>query len=237
MIDEKTKNTFSCSEDFLNVNIEDYHDFNMEAKLIQSDNTKESDRELFFDMKVYDNQIMGEIIEKIYNFCLKGKWDICHFSNAESDNCFVTSFFKLDVYYNDYFKHFLTKIILPIIDLPNKENIIIDRAYINGHQYGSPGDFHVDGRSSPKNSGPTIMVYLNPFWDPRWNGGTLFLKESKTENGENIQHVQVVDFVPGRIVVFEPSIKHCSSDISIFSKVENITRFSLAYHTIYKNNC
>ena len=172
-----------------------------------------------------------------FHFCLKGKWDICHFSSAESDNCFVTSFFKLDVYYNDYFKHFLTKIILPIIDLPNKENIIIDRAYINGHQYGSPGGFHTDGRSSPKNSGPTIMVYINPFWDPRWNGGTLFLKESKTENGENIQNVQVVDFVPGRIVVFEPSIKHCASDISIYSKFENITRFTLAYHTIYKNNC
>ena len=236
MICEKTKNIFSCSEDFLNVNIEDYHDFNMKTKLIHSDNTKESDRKLFFDIKVYDNQIMREIIAKIHNFCLKGKWDIYHFSNAKSDNRFVTNFFMLDVYYNDYFKNFLTKIILPIIDLPNKENIIIDRAYINGHQCGSPGDFHTDGRSSPKNSGPTIIVYVNPYWDPRWNGGTLFLKESETENGENKKNFQVVDFVPGRIVVFEPSIKHCSNDISIFSKIENITRFTLAYHTIYKNN-
>ena len=159
-------------------------------------------------------------------------WDICHFSNSKSGNPLITSFFKLDVYYNNYFKNFLTKIILPIIDLPNKENIVIDRAYINGHQYGSPGDFHTDGRSSKKNSGPTIMIYSNLFWNPMWNGGTLFLKE----DGEQ-HNIEVVDFVPGRIVVFDPSIKHCASDISIYSKFENITRFTLAYHTIYKNNC
>ena len=237
MINQKTKNAFSCLEDFLNVTIEDFQDFNLKEKPFICDNTKESERTLFFDIEIYDNKIPPKIINKIYDFCLGGKWSITHFSDTDSGSPFMTSFFKLDVYYNDYFKNLLTKVILPIIKLPNKENIVIDRAYINGHQYSSPGDFHTDGRTSPKNSGPTIMIYLNPFWDPRWNGGTLFLKESKNEYQENIQNIQVSDVIPGRIVVFDPSINHCSSDISIYSKIKNITRFTLAYHTIYKNNC
>ena len=184
-----------------------------------------------FELRYIDNIIPNEILIKIYSFCKNGLWEFVHASNHNKPSIF---FFSLNVYTNIYFIEIFNKIIIPELDIINKENLIIDRAYVNGHQYGSPGNFHTDGRSSLENVGPSIIIYLNCLWNPEWNGGTMFLIENCNSG---VEEYLTINFVPGRIVVFDPHIMHCALDTSIYTKNEGITRMTLAYHTIYKNNC
>ncbi len=221
-------------EQLFTVDIEDYHNYNLKKKAYNNtDLTSSEDRKLFFKLRYIDNIIPKDIIKKIYNFCNNGLWQINHGSAKEETEKIQIYFFSLNVYNNIYFIELFYKLIIPVLDIPNKENIIIDRAYVNGHHYGIPGNFHKDGRSCIKNSGPTIMVYINYYWEPKWNGGTMFIIDEKNDTKEYL----TIDFIPGRIVVFDPNISHCALDTSIYTKIEGITRMTLAYHTIYKNNC
>jgi hypothetical protein len=221
-------------EQLFTVDIEDYHNYNFKKNISNYiDETTIKDRKNFFNLRYIDNILPNELIKKIYNFCNDGLWKINHGSSKKGTKETKVYFFSLNVYNNIYFKELFYKLILPVLDISNKENIIIDRAYVNGHQYGNPGHFHRDGRTSTKNSGPTIMVYINYYWEPTWNGGTKFMIELENDKKEYL----TIDFVPGRIVVFDPHISHCALDTSIYTKNEGITRMTLAYHTIYKNNC
>ena len=221
-------------EQLFTVDIEDYHNYNFKKKVYGNEliNCPKNYNKIKFELRYIDNIIPNEILTKIYSFCKNGLWEIDHASNDNKSKIF---FFSLNVYNNIYFIEIFNKLIIPKLDnIINKENLIIDRAYVNGHQYGSPGNFHTDGRSSLENVGPSIIIYLNCRWNPDWNGGTMFL----IENGNsNVEKYLTIDFFPGRIVVFDPHISHCALDTSIYTKSEGITRMTLAYHTIYKNNC
>jgi len=220
-------------EQLFTLDIEDCHNYNLKKKFYGNKliNCPKNYNNIKFKLRYIDNVIPSKILQKMYSFCKDGLWEIDHSSNVNKSKIF---FFSLNVYNNIYFIEIFNKLIIPKLDnINNKENLIIDRAYVNGHQYGSPGNFHTDGRSSLENIGPSIIIYLNCIWNPDWNGGTMFIIDEKNNKKEYL----TIDFIPGRIVVFDPCISHSALDTSIYTKAEGITRMTLAYHTIYKNNC
>lgn len=188
-------------------------------KRIEENNKKYEYKE--GDIQVYDNKINASIIEDIYCFCLNRQisWNL---HSSTSNN--LISFFKCDVYDNQYFHTLFYNIIIPNINYKNKDKLKICRAYINLHLPGSPGDWHSDYPGL----GPTIILYIHLKWDTRWEGQTAFYTNIEKKE------IKYVDFFPGRIALFEPNIVHRSCDLSNFATIECVRRYTLAFHTYYE---
>lgn len=191
---------------------------NLEKK-IQENNKKYEYKE--GDIQVYDNKIDKTIMEKIYNFCINREitWNL-HGSTSKN----LVNFFKCDVYDNPYFHTLFHNIIIPNITYKDKDKLKICRAYINLHLPGIPGDWHSDYPGL----GPTIILYIHFKWDTLWEGQTAFYTNFKKKE------IKYVDFVPGRIALFEPNIMHRACDLSNFAKIESVYRYTLAFHTYYE---
>ena len=175
------------------------------------------------DIKYVDDILSAEILLKIYNFCMSGKHTL--HSSRIHDNFNIT-FYNMHVSKNLYFYKLFYDVILPKIDITNKENLIIDRMYYNIHKFGSPGDWHCDDRSSI-NYGPSFLIYCNPRWDTRWEGATAFYT-----NRDNLE-IKYIDIKPGRIGIFQPYIEHRATDLSGYAVFDDVKRVTLAIHTIY----
>ena len=171
------------------------------------------------DLKIYDNKVNYNILTNITNYCqYKAIWRH-HGSHGTSDDCL---FLQHGVFDNKYFEKLFYDVIIPGIDLENKNDLKITRAYINGHTFGRTGDWHQDGPGL----GPTIMLYCNNKWDTRWEGGTFYYKNKTTHE------MIYVDYLPGRIVVHQPHLMHRACDMSGYAAVHFVNRYSLAYHTV-----
>ena len=175
------------------------------------------------DINYFDEVLSGDLINKLFNFCISGQFTLQK-SNAQDNGEF--SFYILIVMNNMYFHKLFYEIILPKLDIENKENLIIDRAYYNIHTFGSPGNWHTDGRSSLK-YGPSILIYCNPTWHTRWEGATAYYV-----NKENLE-MKYIDVKPGRIAVTSPHIEHRATDISAYAFANSVKRVTLIFHTIY----
>ena len=190
--------------------------FDTSGKIINHINSKN-------DINYVDEVLHGELINKLFKFCCSGQFTV-HKSRANEKG--ALSFFNLIVMNNMYFHKLFYEVILPKLDIENKENLIIDRAYYNIHTFGSPGNWHTDGRSSLK-YGPSILIYCNPTWHTTWEGATAYyLNKEKLE-------MKYVDVRPGRIAVTPPHIEHRATDISAYAFANSVKRVTLAFHTIY----
>lgn len=188
-------------------------------KRIQENNKKYEYQE--GDIQIYDDKINENIIYNIYKFCINPYISWNQYGST-SEN--PLSFFKCDVYDNPYFHTLFDNIVIPNIMYKNKDKLKICRAYINLHLPGSPGDWHIDCPAL----GPTIILYIHIKWDTRWGGQTAFYTNFKKKE------IKYVDFVPGRIALFEPDIMHRACDLSNFATIECVRRYTLAFHTYYE---
>jgi hypothetical protein len=188
-------------------------------KKLEEDNKKYEYQE--DDIQVYDKKINETIIKNIYHFCMNKEisWNQ-HNSNSENSMCF----FKCDVYDNLYFHTLFHNVIIPNINYKNRDKLKICRAYINLHLPGCPGDWHYDNPGL----GPTILLYIHVKWNTRWEGQTAFYINLKKKE------IKYVDFVPGRIVLFEPNIMHRACDLSNYANMECVCRYTLAFHTYFE---
>ena len=128
---------------------------------------------------------------------------------------------------NKYFELLFYNIILPNIDIENKENIKIDRAHIVGRLHNLSEFFHKDERSTIKYA-PSVYIYLNDDWKVYHEGTLSFLLDI---NNVNIHHIQNK---LGRIIVFPPNMFHKTSEISSYGLFENKMSKILEYHLIYE---
>lgn len=78
------------------------------------------------------------------------------------------------------------------------------RCYANGHTYGLDGHLHRDAK--PGEDALTALVYVNPTWRAEWAGETMFIGES----GE----CEAVTPRPGRLIVFDGTVKHVARSVS-----------------------
>lgn len=211
--------------DLVNTNPNNYQNYNnkgQESNLIKDKikNIKPYKFEEDNYLKVFKISNNDEIIHNLSSFSSKALY-----RSHQSFNKNLT-FYNCVVDENAYFYKFFKDIVLKYIDFPNKDKLEPSRSYINLHRYGYPGAWHTDGPGL----GPTILVYVNKIWDIKWQGQTGFCID-KTNN-----KVQNVDCIPGNIVVFNPNIYHRAFDVSTDAMINNVERYTLAYHTYFSDN-
>lgn len=100
----------------------------------------------------------------------------------------------------------------------SKIDLFLGDYYFSVYNKGTTTYPHTD--SSTENT-VTILVFCNTHWDEMW-GGDLKVYQ-KQESGQYLN--RVIDFVPGRIVIFDSRIEHKVLSLSSLAKMD---RFSLA---------
>jgi hypothetical protein len=86
------------------------------------------------------------------------------------------------------------------------------RAYVNGYTYGTDGYLHSDDAYTFQKYGDegiseTVIVYLNPIWDPNWAGETVLFDENK-------EIAKAVLPKPNRAFVFDSHLIHAGRAVS-----------------------
>ena len=209
------------------------------------------------DIKIYDDIIPIDILSKISNFILGYGWlygykncvdtTILNYNEEDegeekkvddsdefelSENILKNNEIEClygNVIKNTYFERLFFELILPNIDINNKKNIQIDRAFIVGRLHNLTEFFHKDERSTI-NYGPSVYVFLNENWKTYYDGSLSYILDINKIDCHHIQNKL------GRIVVFPPNIYHKTSELSSYSLFENAMSKILEFHLIYKNN-
>jgi len=187
-------------------------------------------------IKIHDDIIPLPILQNINNFCTEGVWKYNYspFIHPEETEYTIENIpepikcFSMNVINNRYFKSLFFNSILPKINIPNSDELIIDRAFITGQLHGLSQNFHKDERSSIK-YGPSVYVFLNKLWKPYYDGSLVFILDDNEPT--NTAHVENNY---GRMVIFPPNIYHKTCEISAYGLVENAFSSILQYHLIYK---
>ena len=77
-------------------------------------------------------------------------------------------------------------------------DLVVDRVIINGQTQGMHSGVHRDNLD-PRSR--TLLLYLNPQWNPEWQGYTVFF-------GEDRQEIQRILPEPGKMLVYDGSMLH-----------------------------
>jgi len=124
--------------------------------------------------------------------------------------------------YNDVKDPKLFETVLDIFEWFNKgylnSSMFIHRVHINGQTIGQDGGIHLDEGWPDCYS---LMIFPNFNWKPEW-GGEFEVYSSDKEDGKLIRKI---DYIPGRIILFNGHIPHRGLSPS----VPNILRTSLIY--------
>lgn len=96
-----------------------------------------------------------------------------------------------------------------IIDFIKTNNLRLRKAYINLCTAGDTYSYHIDDEEKNSTAVPSLLYYCNLNWESEWEGETHFADEAL----KNI--VFSSSFIPGRVVIFDGSIPHKSSQPSL----------------------
>ena len=106
--------------------------------------------------------------------------------------------------------------------------------YLNSHIHGNIGLFHKDGKSifedNYTDNAPTVLLYINNNWNVKYDGTTNFLLNDNDD--KSIYHIEIKQ---GRIVVMPSYITHKSCGTNVYSHINNISRYVIAFHLIYNH--
>lgn len=94
-------------------------------------------------------------------------------------------------------------------DRIRENDLRLHRVYVNLSTAQDIYTYHVDGEYHTE---PTVLYYVNPIWDPLWEGETHF----SDEDGKDI--IFSSSFMPNRVVYFSSTIPHKSSQPSFLAK-------------------
>lgn len=187
------------------------------------------------DITIYDNLIPKIIMDKVSTFSANSLWKYNYEISTNNKQKYVydnivyeeIKKFSVELCDNIYFHNLFHKIILPEIDIENKQNIMIDRLFMSGRLHGLSDFYHKDDRSSIK-YGPSVYVFVNENWKSYYDGSFSCILDDS--NSTNTKHVEIKQ---GRIVVFPPNINHKFCEISGYGLLENAFNKVLEYHLIY----
>ena len=99
---------------------------------------------------------------------------------------------------NKLYLDVLTYLETKIPNLPPREHLY--SSYVNVLKYGNSPGIHVDAPYFVEEN-RTILVYLNPVWNPQWGGETIFFDN-------DLDCRRAVQPRAGRVVVFDGRIPH-----------------------------
>lgn len=161
---------------------------------------------------VYDNLIDEDKLDHLIIFCSKSKYTCGQESGLNSferDFHFSCQLSK-DEFYATLIEDSLKKVIKKL-----KTELYLGKYYLNYYDLGTCHSRHTDSCSENM---ITIIVCCNKQWEENWGGELKFYnKDSKLNT--------VVDFVPGRIIVFDSRLEHKVLPVTPIAKKP---RFSLA---------
>jgi len=99
-----------------------------------------------------------------------------------------------DVFFTDY--------MFNKIKTTTKKDFKILRVYANGQTYGLSGSYHQDITAPiPTNESAykTLLYYVNPIWESKWGGSTLFCHN---------EEIYTQTFIPNNAILFDSTIHH-----------------------------
>ena len=82
--------------------------------------------------------------------------------------------------------------------MPPRANLY--SSYINVLREGNDPGIHVDAPYFVEDN-HTVLIYMNPQWDPQWGGETIFFNH-------DLDAVRLCQPRPGRVVIFDGRIPH-----------------------------
>lgn len=159
---------------------------------------------------IFDDVIERSHLDHLNTYCLNSKFTCDHSSNRlnyEVDSRFVSGLTKQDFLATDLLgvcKNISTKLGM---------KLYLGNYYINHYTLMTPVSRHTD--SSLPNT-YTILINCTKFWDDDWGGEIKFYNEF-----DNVH--KVIDFVPGRVIIFDSRIEHKVLPLSPSAKKSRFT--------------
>jgi hypothetical protein len=164
---------------------------------------------------IYDDVFTFSARSEMYHFANNSLYTIDRFTSdlpemSQYHRTIKSSFTVTDMV---RFKFFHNDFILKFI---KENNLRIFNTYINLCTASDIYQYHVDSFTPGI---PTMLYYLNQEWDPIWEGETHFANSTMKDI------LFSAAFVPGRLVIFDSTIPHKSSQPGPLAK---FYRFTLA---------
>jgi len=146
---------------------------------------------------IYDNIVPFHNRQFIYNFVINSNYITTTTDNKFTDikkSCNMASVWNSQDLENSQFLEIPT-----IKELINThcQDYSINQTRVNLSSIGDFNNFHLDYIN-----GKTLLYYVNHEWDLKWGGLTLFADNT----GKKLEYA--VDYVPGRVVIFDGRIPH-----------------------------
>ena len=185
---------------------------------------KKSHKEIDLDGKkidVFDNVFSYEERFYLYTYALNSYFQLSRVSGTTPESSKYPASLQSEFSLKDIlFSKILTN--KTIKDYLKENNLRVYRAYINLCLPSDLYQYHIDGTSD----GKTCLYYMNTDWLPEWEGETIFSLDRL-----NIDYSS--SFIPGRLIFFDPTIPHKSSQPSHDAKYH---RFVLVLKLVNSNS-
>lgn len=171
-----------------------------------SNEQSQMDREI----KIYDNLIKNSDLDFLHTFCLNANYRCEHGSSPlgyEKDSRFsakmnhseISSSGVLDIVKN--------------ISNDLGETLYIGNCYINHYQLMTSTGRHTDS-SFPNTY--TVLIFCNKYWEESWGGELKIYEEDSNIN-------KIIDYVPGRVLLFDSRIEHKVMPLTHSAKKDRFT--------------
>jgi hypothetical protein len=165
-------------------------------------------------IEVYDDVFNISERTDLYNFAVDSRYSVDRFGSSLPETSQFHKTMKCTISFPDFnrFKFFSNKFILNYI---KDNNLRLKDAYINLSSASDIYQYHVDSFTK---GCPTMLYYMNLMWEPEWEGETHFADD-------DYDIIFSSAFKPGRLVAFDGTIPHKSSQPGPLAK---FYRFALA---------
>ena len=164
------------------------------------------------DIKIIDDIFPYHFHERLFDYTITSQYIPNHESNRFSKK--YTTKFACPLSKTDFFN---TGLIPYIKKIANEigQDLFLTKYYIGHYSKSTSADAHIDANNKNR---ITILIYPNLEWDDLWAGDIKFYSV-------NSPFHRVVDFKPGRVIVFDSNIKH---KVMPLSSIAEMDRFSIA---------
>lgn len=166
------------------------------------------------DIKIIDNIFPYNFHESLFNYTINSKYSPNHGSNRFSKEKNLTTRFVCNLNKDD----FLNTGLVPCIEkIANEigQDLFLMKYYIGHYSKATSTSAHTDIYDPNHVS---ILIYPNIEWDDLWAGDIKFYSD-------NSPFHRLVDFKPGRVIVFDSNIRH---KVMPLSSVAESDRYSIA---------
>lgn len=191
-----------------------HNDFlKIKSSLYQYYNLNMDNNSINEQLYIFDGKLSSAQLSHLHGFCLESNYKFGHYSDIlshERDMRFTCHLSK-----NDFEN---TGVISSIEKIVRDLNLTVylREYYINHYSQISYVSKHTDANVD---GCVTILIFANKYWEESWGG------ELKIYEDSNSLVNRVIDFVPGRIVIFDSKIEHKVLPLTPCAKND---RFSLA---------